>query len=104
MRRFFVVFAMAVSGALAEAGPSARDIHQITLDIDRAGFSYGWETQDWDRGNCDINFLDGNGVRLRRQEPADQSQISRIKLADWSSDKKQSLLERYCFEQSHAEI
>ena len=186
----FVMFAMAASGARAEAEPSARDIHQMALDIDRdgkldraalvrrpagasadlliylasgdekldlsrpptilkealadghvmglesngkgslivnfgcggcrndvetkltivhregnfwvAGFSYGWETQDWGRGSCDINFLTGNGIRSRglaKGRPI-KARFSRIKLADWSSDKKQSLLERYCFERS----
>lgn len=65
-----------------------------------AGFSYGWETQDWGTGSCDINFLTGNGVRSRelaKSKPI-KARFSLIKLADWSSDKRQSFLERYCLE------
>jgi hypothetical protein len=64
-----------------------------------AGFSYGWETRDWGTGSCDINFLTGKGIRsseLAKSRPI-EARFTRIKLADWSGEKQQSLLERYCF-------
>ena len=64
-----------------------------------AGFNYDWETQDWGTGSCDINFLTGRGNwsrELARSKPI-KAKFARIKLADWSDDKRQSLLERYCF-------
>jgi hypothetical protein len=64
-----------------------------------AGFSYGWETRDWGTGSCDINFLTGKGIRSRELAKSRliEARFTRIKLADWSGEKQQSLLERYCF-------
>jgi hypothetical protein len=67
-----------------------------------AGFSYGWETRDWGTGSCDINFLTGKGVRSRElaKSRSIRARFSRIRLADWSSERQQNLLQRYCFEGS----
>jgi hypothetical protein len=67
-----------------------------------AGFSYGWETRDWGSGSCDINFLTGKGVRsleLAKSKPI-QARFSRLRLADWSDERQQNLLQRYCFKGS----
>jgi hypothetical protein len=91
--------------ATARGGGCSNDIETKLTIVHRngefwvAGFSYGWETRDWGTGSCDINFLTGKGIRSRelaKSRPI-EARFTRIKLADWSGEKQQSLLERYCF-------